>query len=109
MSHRIVIVLNANYNSESRNLLERLPKFRGAHIAYFIIYEINNPKPVSVSYVKSNFVQIICHTAMSKPEIKYTKLFINNEFVDSVSKKTFPTIDPATEEIICEVSEGDKV
>ena len=46
---------------------------------------------------------------MSKPEIKYTKLFINNEFVDSVSKKTFPTIDPATEEIICEVSEGDKV
>ena len=81
-------------------------------IAYFIIiYEINNPKPVSVSYVKSNFVQIICHTtgAMSKPEIKYTKLFINNEFVDSVSKKTFPTIDPATEEIICEVSEGDKV
>jgi len=37
-----------------------------------------------------------------------TKLFINNEFVDSISGKTFPTIDPSTEEIICEVAEADK-
>jgi acyl-CoA reductase-like NAD-dependent aldehyde dehydrogenase len=29
---------------------------------------------------------------------------INNEWVDSVSKKTFPTENPATEEIICEVA-----
>ncbi len=43
-----------------------------------------------------------------KPEIKYTKLFINNEFVNSASGKTFPTIDPATEEVICQISEGDK-
>ncbi|KAL2479723.1 Aldehyde dehydrogenase family 2 member C4 [Abeliophyllum distichum] len=32
------------------------------------------------------------------PEIKFTKLFINGEFVDSVSGKTFETIDPRTEE-----------
>ena len=38
-----------------------------------------------------------------------TQLFINNEFVDSVSGKTFPTINPVTEEKICDVAEGDKV
>jgi len=30
------------------------------------------------------------------PEIKYTKLFINNEYVDAVSGKTFPTYNPTT-------------
>ena len=29
--------------------------------------------------------------------------------MDSVSGKTFPTINPVTEEKICEVAEGDKV
>lgn len=43
-----------------------------------------------------------------KPEIKYTQLFINNEFVDSVSGKTFATINPATCEKIVDVQEGDK-
>jgi len=43
-----------------------------------------------------------------KPEIKFTKIFINNEWVDSVSGKTFPTINPATGEVICQVQEGDK-
>jgi len=43
-----------------------------------------------------------------KPDIKFTKIFINNEWVDSVSGKTFPTINPATGEVICQVQEGDK-
>ena len=43
-----------------------------------------------------------------KPEIKFTKLFINNEYVDSVAGQKFKTIDPATEVVICEVSEGRK-
>jgi len=34
---------------------------------------------------------------------KYTQLFINNEFVDSVKGETFPTINPATEEKIADV------
>uniref|UniRef100_A0A0N5AM80 Aldedh domain-containing protein n=1 Tax=Syphacia muris TaxID=451379 RepID=A0A0N5AM80_9BILA len=38
---------------------------------------------------------------------KYTKLFINNEWCDSVSGKTFPTFNPATEEKICDVAEAD--
>ena len=36
------------------------------------------------------------------------KLFINNEFVDSVTGKTFPTINPATGDKICDVAEADK-
>ena len=42
------------------------------------------------------------------PEIKFTKLFINNEFVDSVSGKTFQTVNPSTGEVICDLQEGDK-
>ncbi|XP_014094615.2 aldehyde dehydrogenase X, mitochondrial isoform X2 [Bactrocera oleae] len=39
---------------------------------------------------------------------KYTQLFINNEFVDAVSGKKFPTINPATGKLIAQVAEGDK-
>lgn len=35
------------------------------------------------------------------------QVFINNEFHNSVSGKTFPTINPATEEEITQVAEGD--
>lgn len=40
---------------------------------------------------------------ISNPE---TRLFINNEFVLAESKKTFTTVNPATEEGICEVQEA---
>ena len=40
--------------------------------------------------------------------IHYKELFIDNTFVDAVSGKTFPTIDPSNEEVICNVAEGDK-
>lgn len=39
--------------------------------------------------------------------VKHTQLFINNEFVNSVSGKTFPVYNPATEEEIAQVQEGD--
>ncbi|PWA17308.1 hypothetical protein CCH79_00010420 [Gambusia affinis] len=42
------------------------------------------------------------------PEIKYTKIFINNEWHDSVSGKAFAVYNPATGEQICEVQEADK-
>lgn len=42
------------------------------------------------------------------PTIKFTKLFINGHFVDSISGRTFETIDPRTEEVMARVSEGDK-
>jgi aldehyde dehydrogenase (NAD+) len=36
------------------------------------------------------------------------KLLIDNRFVDSVSGKTFETVDPSTEEVLTSVAEGDK-
>ncbi|KAM0928806.1 hypothetical protein ACQ4PT_001998 [Festuca glaucescens] len=41
-------------------------------------------------------------------EIKFTKLFINGQFVDAVSGKTFETRDPRTGEVIASIAEGDK-
>ena len=37
------------------------------------------------------------------------QIFINNEYVNSESGKTFPTINPATGEKITDLQEGDKV
>lgn len=44
---------------------------------------------------------------IQKPEVKYTQLFINNQFVDAIAGKTFETINPATFEVIANVQEGD--
>ncbi|XP_008555875.1 aldehyde dehydrogenase-like [Microplitis demolitor] len=44
--------------------------------------------------------------ANTKVDIKYTQLFINNEFVDSECGKKFAVINPTTEELLAEVSEG---
>jgi len=41
-------------------------------------------------------------------KVEYTQLFINNEFVNSVSGKVFPTINPSTGEKIIDVQEGNK-
>lgn len=38
---------------------------------------------------------------------KRLELFINGEFVDAESKKVFPIIDPQTEQVLCNVAEGD--
>lgn len=43
-----------------------------------------------------------------KAEVKYTQCFINGQWVDSASGKRFETVNPATEEVIAEVSEGDQ-
>ncbi|KAG0436997.1 hypothetical protein HPB47_017660 [Ixodes persulcatus] len=42
------------------------------------------------------------------PAIKFTQIFINNEFVNSVSGKVFPVINPSTGKKIIDVQEGDK-
>ncbi|KAI3997723.1 hypothetical protein MKX01_040696, partial [Papaver californicum] len=39
-------------------------------------------------------------------EVKHPKFLINGQFVDSVSGKTFPTLDPRTGEAIANVSEA---
>ena len=43
----------------------------------------------------------------SATEIRQTGILIGDEFRPSVSGKTFSTVNPATEEVICEVAEGD--
>ena len=43
-----------------------------------------------------------------KPQVRQTQCFIGGKWVPSNSGKTFETIHPATEEVICEVAEGDK-
>ncbi|XP_059951082.1 retinaldehyde dehydrogenase 3 isoform X2 [Mesoplodon densirostris] len=42
-------------------------------------------------------------------EVKFTKIFINNEWNESKSGKKFATYNPSTLEKICEVEEGDKL
>lgn len=55
----------------------------------------------------------ICHYSLTKVEkplekVHYTKLFINNEWHNAASGKTFPTVDPSTGTIISQVAEADK-
>src|SRR5438309_12062494 len=42
------------------------------------------------------------------PKVKDQPLFIGGKWQDSASGKTFPTVNPATGETICQVAEGDK-
>jgi aldehyde dehydrogenase (NAD+) len=46
--------------------------------------------------------------AATPPKVKDQPLLIGGKWQDSVSGKTFPTINPATGETICQVAEGDK-
>jgi aldehyde dehydrogenase (NAD+) len=45
--------------------------------------------------------------AHAVPEIRQTKILIGDQWRDAQSGKTFETINPATEEVIAEVAEGD--
>src|SRR5207302_10299512 len=42
------------------------------------------------------------------PKVKDRPMFVGGKWVDSVSGKTFPTLNPANGETICQVAEGDK-
>jgi acyl-CoA reductase-like NAD-dependent aldehyde dehydrogenase len=42
------------------------------------------------------------------PEVKYTQLFINNEFVNSRSGKTFPTLNPVNENKIADIQAAEQ-
>jgi aldehyde dehydrogenase (NAD+) len=45
---------------------------------------------------------------VKSPQIKDQLMFIGGKWVSAVSNKTFPAINPATGETICQVAEGDK-
>ena len=42
------------------------------------------------------------------PQVTNQRMFIDGRFVDSVSGKTFPTLNPATGDVNCQIAEGDK-
>ncbi|KAL3110139.1 hypothetical protein niasHT_015742 [Heterodera trifolii] len=46
--------------------------------------------------------------AVWETQPKFTKIFINNEWHNSLSGKTFPTFDPTTSKKIADIQEGDK-
>src|SRR5579883_554414 len=46
--------------------------------------------------------------SVKAPKVKDQQLLIGGKWQNSVSGKTFPTINPATGETICQVAEGDK-
>ncbi|HEX4129415.1 MAG TPA: aldehyde dehydrogenase family protein [Pirellulales bacterium] len=46
--------------------------------------------------------------SLKTPKIRHTECFIDGKWVPSESGKTFDTINPATEEVIAQVAEGDK-
>ena len=46
-------------------------------------------------------------TGYAPPEVRRTQCLIGGKWVDAASGKTFPTYNPATEELIAEVAEGD--
>lgn len=49
----------------------------------------------------------IAETTIAAPKIKHTECFIDGQWRPSISGKTFQTVNPATEEVICDVAEGD--
>jgi hypothetical protein len=46
---------------------------------------------------------------MMDVDIKYTEIFINNEWYKAENGKTFPVINPSTGEEICQVEEATRV
>jgi aldehyde dehydrogenase (NAD+) len=45
---------------------------------------------------------------VARPKIQQTECFIGGKWVPAASGKTFDTLHPATEEVICKVAEGDQ-
>jgi aldehyde dehydrogenase (NAD+) len=45
---------------------------------------------------------------VARPKIQQTECFIGGKWLPAASGKTFDTVHPATEEVICKVAEGDK-
>lgn len=63
------------------------------------------------NFLRSQFIVIkVDHLLLLPIQLKIMlQLFIDNEFVDAASGKTFPTFNPATGKLIAKIAEGDKV
>jgi len=74
-----------------------------------IIMSFGNQNTLFLS--SSSYIFQMSSTDSKTPnvEIKYTKLFINNEWHQATNGKTFSVINPSTGEEICQVEEGTRV
>ena len=50
----------------------------------------------------------VTESKVAPPNVQQTECFIDGQWVPAASGKTFATVNPATETLICEVAEGDK-
>jgi aldehyde dehydrogenase (NAD+) len=75
-------------------------------------YQEGRPMAVTKSKAKPSKTESNASPSTSErvatPRVPDQKLFIGGRWVDSVSGKTFETINPATGEVLCRVAEGDK-
>ena len=63
-------------------------------------------------FSRRKFIDVACrglHRSVRLDYLCFLQLFINNEWQDAQSGKTFPTFNPATAEEICGVAEADAV
>jgi aldehyde dehydrogenase (NAD+) len=65
-------------------------------------------RPTANAYTAVRKLSIPAPAPVWEKQDHFTQIFINNEWHNSVSGKTFPTINPATGEKIVDVQEGDK-
>src|SRR5262249_24852929 len=68
----------------------------------------SSPVPHSPEGIVMDTVTAKARTARPPKAKDHQPLFIGGKWVDSVSGKAFPTLNPATGETICQVAEGDK-
>ena len=50
---------------------------------------------------------VLTEPLSTQTPVKQTRMLINNRWVDSVSGKTFETVNPATGDVLANVAEGD--
>jgi aldehyde dehydrogenase (NAD+) len=84
-----------------------LMKLQGCLQQTILLKEINKTTHMIANRLRQSTTHFVRNYA-KKVDIKYTQLFINNEFVNSVSGNTFETINPATEEVITSLQEAQK-
>ncbi|XP_073969314.1 aldehyde dehydrogenase, mitochondrial-like isoform X2 [Rhodnius prolixus] len=89
-----------------------LSRFLKLICSYFFFMNMINYLCRSSRKLNENYRVIKRHFAIPQPErcpeIKYTGIFINNEWVEACSGRKFPTVNPSTGEEIVQVSQGEK-
>lgn len=72
---------------------------------FFVVPPPSLPQPLPLWNEKPKFTKVKLNEIFLIP---FFKIFINGEWHNSVSGKTFPTINPTNGKLITEVQEGDK-